>query len=107
MLITVVEHQRKYGGQQLVGAQLFFFDELLIEQSNVGQDADRHPLVLGGLEFQQYAEVDDFLTVLHLHSIDHVTFTPFQVIGMEFGVDSLQGGEIQVRHPILGDKMLE
>jgi len=46
---SVIEHHRKYGGQFALDRRLFCPDQILVQQAQIGQDADREagPAPLG------------------------------------------------------------
>ena len=99
---TVIEHNRHHRRQMATGRDLTRRCQILVEQSNIGQQPNRHEVINAGLELQQQIDVKPSLSPAQ--PPDHVIFALAQIMADRRLAHPFQGVEIQLRHPVLMDK---
>ena len=81
------KHDGQHHRQLLAGGLLALAKDVLVQQSEVGPDAQRHVGVDAGLELEQDVEVEP--AVFELHAPDDIVFAAAQVVGDVAAVDLL------------------
>jgi len=99
--LPVVEHHRQYRRQGAFGRKLPCLDQVLVEQSQVGEHPQRHERIRRGLEFQQQIDIKPAFAVCPFHPPDQIVFSRAQVIGDVAAIHGFQAGQIQVLDPRL------
>ena len=97
--LAVVEDDREDERKQVPRLELLFPDQLLEEETLVGEHPHGHEAVRSGLELQE--EVDPALlpAILPTDFPDHVVVALAQVVGDDAAADFLEGGEVELVQP--------
>ena len=89
----VVEHDGQHRGQLAAGSQVATANQVLVQQSDIGQQAQRHVAFHGGLELEQHQEVEP--PVAQSHPPQGVAPAPAQVPAHELRGQLLEGAEVE------------
>ena len=73
---------------------MFFGDQLLIQQTDIGGHAHGHPGIGAGLKLQQEIQIDFTGAFQIRYTIIEIALAALQAFGVEFGIDPLHGAEV-------------
>ena len=99
---SVIKHDRENGRQFPGRGNRFLLDQVLVEESHVGQHPQPHPGVATRLEFDQDIDIEPPGSPANLpHNIIGAFF---QVLADERGFDLGKRPEIELANPVLPDE---
>lgn len=103
-LVAVVDDDGKDRGKAVLFANFARFDEIAKQQGRIGEDSERHPVILRALKLKDEYSIAPFV-FFPANSPNYVVISLTEIVGDVVAGAAFQSGEVEILDKVFGDEI--